>query len=324
MKVQGSVRELYNSHKEKYDLLKTRVDKKISARKRGRWHYESRIKPEESFALKIETGRYENSRMLEDFLACTIVVGNQNEIETAIRLVNECNFKLKYRRPPSEQVTFKRSNSFPFDDLRLYVEWEDDPTERPLGLSGLLFEIQIKTYLQHAWAIATHDLVYKTDSVSWPKERIAYQVKAMLEHAEVSIAKAEDLARSPAIRKEDKHTKRLSVAMTLLRNFWSEDRLPKDLLRLAENVNMLASALGVDLRRLKEVLEEEAKGGRGPELRNLSPYGAIFQSIIKHESERVKKFLDDESTKFKLVITREIEVPSEIEKMDGRNILVLD
>ena len=196
MKVQGSVRELYSSHKEQYDLLKARVDKKIVALKRARWHYESRIKPEESFALKIETGRCKNPRMLEDFLACTIVVENQKEIETAIKLVNECNFKIKYRRPTSEQVTFKRSNSFPFDDLRLYVEWQDDPTERPLGLSGLLFEIQIKTYLQHAWAIATHDLVYKTDSVSWPKERIAYQVKAMLEHAEVSITKAEELAHS--------------------------------------------------------------------------------------------------------------------------------
>ena len=61
--------------------------------------------------------------------------------------------------------------------------------------------MQVKTFLQHAWGIATHDLIYKTDDVSWSRQRIAYQIKAMLEHAEMSIQEAGRLAEAVALSK---------------------------------------------------------------------------------------------------------------------------
>src|SRR6185295_542993 len=87
----------------------------------------------------------------------------------------------------NKQLELKGTHEFSFDDLRLYTKWKPDVTLPTPTFAGVVFELQIKTFLQHAWSIATHDLIYKTDSISWPKERVAFEIKAMLEHAENAI-----------------------------------------------------------------------------------------------------------------------------------------
>src|SRR5215510_4807699 len=187
MKIPNAVRQMYNELIDIYKRLQTYVDEILEpGAKERRWYYESRIKSELSVALKLETGRVTNPRSIEDFFACTLVVRNTKEIEEAEELI-EKTFSIQYRRPRENHRTHKESFSFPFDDLRMYVRLKEDVRLPPTDLEKIIFEIQTKTFLQHAWSIATHDLFYKTDEVSWSKERIAYQIKAMLEHAELSI-----------------------------------------------------------------------------------------------------------------------------------------
>ena len=310
MKISLSIRNIYNDQYEINSTLKNLVDEKIKALKRASWHYESRIKSDESFALKIETGRVTNPKELDDFFACRLVVENRRSVFEAEDLIKS-QFNLVERRPPSDKKTHKSSNCFPFDDLRLYVKWRDDPSLRPTGVDGMLFEVQIKTYLQHAWVIATHDLIYKSDTVDWPKERVAFQIKAMLEHAEVSIQEVQKISRSDLIDKKDKKTEDILKAIDLLKQFWSIDDLPKNIVRLAKNILLLMNYFNIEIRRLKEILELETSEGRGANTKNLSPYYIVLQSLINKETEKLKKFFMSKPMKYKIFVPEEIEFPKD-------------
>src|SRR5689334_20945235 len=113
MKVPLSIRQVYEDRVDLINRLKKAVDRRIEALKHPRWHYESRVKEQQSFALKVETGRFDPSN-LEDFFACTLVVANTLEIEAAEQLILS-QFKEHYRRPKQASWTHKSPDSFPFD-----------------------------------------------------------------------------------------------------------------------------------------------------------------------------------------------------------------
>jgi hypothetical protein len=312
MKISQSVRDAYAEAEDRYSLLKEHVDRLLLARKEPAWHYLSRLKEPESFALKVETGRCPDPKDMEDFFACTIVVENLGSMAKAESLVRR-TFTFRERRPEQDAYTTKPSDSFRFDDTRLYVAWRDDPRVRPTGMDGMAFEVQIKTFLAHAWAIATHDLTYKTKERSWPKERIAFQVKAMLEHAEVSIQEAQKLAKSTSLKKTDKLCTRITQTIHLLEELFPPTALPNDRKRLAENVDMLIRSADIDLGTLREVLDKETKLGKGTETLNLSPYGAVVQSLLNQELPKMKRLLTRRGQDFRVCIPEEISLPGSID-----------
>ena len=322
MKVPASIRQLYDDQKGISDRLRESVDRRMVGLKKERWHYESRVKGLASFALKIESGRFQKPQALEDFVACTVVVANAAEIAEAETLVNS-NFALKERRPPHHEQTFKAPDSFLFDDLRLYVSIADTPVEPPTDLAGVVFEVQIKTFLQHAWAIATHDLLYKADDANWSKERIAYQIKAMLEHAEVAIQEAEALAQSASLAKEDKRTQQVRQAIAILKSQWNADELPFDVRRLAGNITKLLGALKLSLERLEKILNEGKAERAGAHPVNLSPYGTVVQYLFFAEKDRMIALLKDRSGKAKVLIPEEIELPANLDRSKLANAVFL-
>jgi ppGpp synthetase/RelA/SpoT-type nucleotidyltranferase len=306
MKVPGSIRQLYEDQRVSNDRLRVVIDERMRGLKHARWHYESRVKELPSFALKIESGRFGDPRALEDFFACSLVVANATEIDEAERLVRG-TFAVKERRPPRADRTHKAPDSFPFDDLRLYVSLPENPATPPTDLAGIVFEVQIKTFLQHAWSIATHDLLYKTDDANWRKERIASQIKAMLEHAEVSILEAEQLAACGVLAKEDSRTAATKRGIALVKAQWSEDELPADVRRLADNITGLMDALRLEPGRLEEILNEGKVQRAGAHPSNLSPYTTVVQYLFTAEREKVLSLLSAERARRRVLIPEEIE-----------------
>src|SRR5690606_19680800 len=131
----------------------------------------------------------------------------------------------------------KNTDSFPFDDLRLYCRIGNKHHYKIAPeVSNLIFEVQVKTFLQHAWSIATHDIIYKTDQISWGKERVAYQVKAALEQAEVAISGAKNLSTVKELSKENMLVKKINRVIILLSKHFKKEDLPDDKRRLAQNV----------------------------------------------------------------------------------------
>lgn len=318
MKVPASIRRIFDDQKAINDRLRTLVDTRITGIRDPRWHYESRVKELESFALKIESGRFQNPSALEDFFACTVVVANAKEIKKAHELISEA-FAVKRRKPKQPDRTHKSSNSFPFDDLRLYVTLKKSDSVPATGLEDVLFEVQIKTFLQHAWTIATHDLVYKTDDMNWSKERIAYQIKAMLEHAEVSIQEAESLAECSLLAMEDSETSQIKRSIALLKSNWEKDELPKDVRQLASNVLGLINELPIQIERLEEILRLGKAERNGAHPLNLSPYSAIVQYLLKFEQEKTIGFLAKPVSKNKILIPAEVELPPDVSRNQIRN-----
>jgi ppGpp synthetase/RelA/SpoT-type nucleotidyltranferase len=313
MKVPASIRRLYDDQKSNNDRLQLTVDERMRSLKNPRWHYESRVKELPSFALKIESGRFDHPAALEDFFACTMVVANSTEIDQTEKLIGE-NFTVKERRPPHRDRTHKASYAFPFDDLRLYVNIPINPASPPTDLVGILFEVQVKTFLQHAWSIATHDLLYKTDDANWSKERIAYQIKAMLEHAEISIQEAEQLASSTTLAKEDRRTTAIKKGIALVKAQWTNDELPTDVRRLASNITTLLDGLRIDIDRLEVILNQGKAQRSGAHPVNLSPYATVVQYLLGAEKDKMVALLENPDPRTKVLISDEIELPGDVDR----------
>jgi hypothetical protein len=307
MKIVNSISKLYSEQKAINEKLKENVDRVIQSIKRDNWHYISRLKSLESFALKLETGRVPDAYGLEDFMACTLVVDNVTQINLAIELLDNYIILVE-RRPKDPSLTHKESSSFVFDDLRLYAKLKPlNSLEGPIY--NIIFEIQIKTFLQHAWGIATHDLIYKTKEINWSKERIAYQIKAQLEHVELTIGGVENLIGMPEIAKSNKEINSLNEIVDFFSNVFNAEDLPEDLVRLCKNTKDLLKHINVSLEDLRTMIETETAVGRGATTKNISPYNIILQSVLNTNPLIIENFAQRRN-KFKILVPKEIEFPN--------------
>lgn len=279
----------------------------MGVRKKAAWHYESRVKELESFALKVESGRVSNPAALEDSFGCLLVVPNYSNIGEVEDLLQDTYGSPVERRPPSPDSTPKSTSDFRFDDLRLYFRYRDQGFGPASPLVGTVFEIQVRTFLQHAWSIATHDVVYKTDDVSWRRERIAYQARAALEQVEVSIDNITALEASTSLPSSSPETRTTNEYIALLKAHWPHDELPDNVRLLAGTLQKLMRKVGspkpADLEALLEAGRREY-GGR----HNLdwSPYRAVLQYVTQQHQAAFKKALLDKRSKDRFFVPIEI------------------
>jgi ppGpp synthetase/RelA/SpoT-type nucleotidyltranferase len=309
VKIAQGVRALHAGHEELYRRLGVDVEARLRPRVESeKWFFLGRVKQLESFALKLETGRVKDPARFEDFYACTIIVPTAAEINSAQAMIASL-YTIYERRPFEDNKTHKVASSFVFDDLRLYVEQPESSSGRDADLDGLLFEVQVKTILQYAWGVATHDLTYKADSVSWPRERIAFQVRAMLEHAELAIAGAHALADEPAIAKSDRSTDNVSEILKVLAEVWSQDQLPTDRKRLAETISAILRMCQVAVNQFGVFVEaEKSRVGLLPT--NLSPYAFTIQALANSLTVDFKKLLSSNRNRTSIFVHEDMELPA--------------
>jgi hypothetical protein len=168
--------------------------------------------------------------------------------------------------------------------------------------------------------------MYKTGAVSWSKERIAFQIKAMLEHAEVSIDEAEDLSRSNILAKTDSDSELIQSYIALLSSKWDRSDLPGDIRRLAENVQGIAQLMKLTPEQIGNALDAERTRGRGPLTTNLSPFAAVLQSVIAEFPKEFTKGVTSTKARWRqpVLIPAEIELPAGLDRTRCENAIFVD
>ena len=158
----------------------------------------------------------------------------------------------------------------------------------------------------HAWDISSHDLIYKTSAPNWGTSRVAFQIRAMLEHADLSIMEAQKLSQNPAMDITTEDFESLEKIIKFLTAHWKKVDLPVDLRRLSMNVSALLNLFRINLNQLEEIIKNETMKNRGTKIKNLSPYSIILKSIL-NQNPKLFKMVLSEPGNTKLLITPELE-----------------
>ena len=273
-------------------LLKQEVDRHLERAKPG-WFTDSRIKEEDSFHQKIETGRVADIEQLEDFFGALVVVPLPSDIQSAIDFLDEF-FVTDYRRPPNSELAQYGASSFRFNDIRLYGHLRSDDSMPPTPLDSVVFEIQVRTFFQHAWSSATHDLVYKHPRFSWARSRVAAQIKAILENAEMTIDSIDELENSPVLPRGGSPESDLNLFLEIVLRHWPREDLPENLKRLTETLSDVCTAFSLDSSALDEMLIRGRLELNGhPE--GWSPYQCTIDYYSRYQADRLRRILRKKS-----------------------------
>ncbi|MBD1921305.1 hypothetical protein H6F77_09395 [Microcoleus sp. FACHB-831] len=218
----------------------------------------SRIKTIESLAEKIETGRFKQWSDLDDLFACTVIIPTLNQEQ---KVTQFCQDTFEISKIIRRGQNKKSPETFRFDSTRIYAHLkrvEDANADQSLSIFNIQFEIQIKSAFEHAWAVSTHDLVYKSSEIDWKRFRLAAQIKATVEQLDTLILAFEQV--SPTIQESDcleiKRKRQLAVAT---QDLFKQAKIPpelkpKDITRFCDNLySILASAGKED--KVQEVIK---------------------------------------------------------------------
>jgi ppGpp synthetase/RelA/SpoT-type nucleotidyltranferase len=218
----------------------------------------SRIKTIESLAEKIETGRFNKWSELDDLFGCTVIIPNLSQEQEVIKF---CQDTFQVTKIVKRGQNKKSPDTFKFDSTRISARLksvDDTNIDNLLSIFNIVFEIQIKSAFEHAWAVSTHDLVYKSSEVDWKKLRLAAQIKAIVEQLDTMILAFEQI--SPAIQESDypEIKRKCQIAFATQQLFDTEtipeELKPKDMTRFCDNLyGILARAEKED--KVQEIIK---------------------------------------------------------------------
>ncbi len=299
MIIPDSVMEAVNNSRRLFDEFQREFDPILEAiAEAHRGIYEARPeKTAESIVDKIQLFKGTNVPTdLHDLSAATIVVPTLDLISKVATAVADRFSVLKDSRTESGNP-----ENFGYADTHLILQLRDSPTLLNKQLLGLSFELQIKTYLQYAWSRVVHEFVYKAQEISWPKARMASEIRAMLELADQALASPDSAASLlPATHFPDYD--RLNRMINVLRSNWPDERLPNNLRRAAYVLRGFVEATNVSPEELGAVLEKPDYKVLKETLQ-ITPVQAVFIVLIKEKGPGFVKKL-----KGRVLITREMEL----------------
>lgn len=246
MGIPAAIRLRYERECDRYSSLQRYIAPVLAAYC-GSEHYQlmqPRIKDLDSLADKLETGKYQKWADINDLVAAAIIVPTASHEDVVLAFLRS--------RFTEVAVLGRRSrpmapDHFRFDLTRWYgqVGLDEGSPDDVRDLAGLTFEVQVRTYFEHAWSVVTHDLTYKSQRIDWRQLRLAAQLKAMVEQIELTIANFEGIAAvaTEAMWPETDVQRRIQeLLQALLVDVDLDEMAPRSWSRASESVLRLATA----------------------------------------------------------------------------------
>ena len=122
-----------------------------------------RIKSEEALKRKIEIkNKYQDIKDVTDVVACRVILLFENDIDRFYKCVKE-NFDVSEYNDKRKKSYDDRID-FGYNSLHLLIKFTDERCKmiEYSDYKNLVFELQIRTVLQHSWAEIEHGLGYKS------------------------------------------------------------------------------------------------------------------------------------------------------------------
>jgi ppGpp synthetase/RelA/SpoT-type nucleotidyltranferase len=200
--------------------------------------FTGRIKSVESTAEKIETGRYAKFLDIDDLVAFTVIIPNRTH-EREVKQFLHSQFRVIRIRGRDTVET--APDVFRFDCTRVFCTMpatglvDLDPR-----LNSIVFEVQVRTAFEHAWAVATHDQAYKVGVVDWRRLRVAAQLKAIVENLDSVVGVFDAISSATLVSPWPRLNDQIEVQRCLMALFDGDYLptilMPQDMTRFCDNV----------------------------------------------------------------------------------------
>ncbi len=263
----------------------------------------SRAKEVDSLRGKLERHpEYTALLQLPDLCGARVVVHSLDDVERASQLVRS-----EFEVHAEERRGAEQAEAFGYASWHFLVSLRPPRSELPENVqyAGLRSEIQVRTVLQHGWALISHRLDYKTES-EVPKEvrRRLFRVAALLETSDELFADfgravddiratyarvVDEIREAPVEVVEERRGAELPLDIDSLRAAW--DTLPLDVIDeaadLAEFSEWQTPSEELVRSGLSLVLEEAEAAG----LRSIGDLERAIQRLPEH-APAMKRFAE--------------------------------
>ena len=153
---------------------------------------DGRVKDPMSLLTKIQTKQYVALDDITDLLGLRIITYFPDDVDK-VRNIIEQEFTLDLANCIDKRMNDNPAE-FGYSSLHLIATLHPKRLNLPENqpYTGMKFEIQIRTILQHAWAEIEHNYVYKPHSTVPPDvKRLFFRIAALLEVADLDFQRAE-------------------------------------------------------------------------------------------------------------------------------------
>jgi len=155
-----------------------------------------RIKSLGSFETKIRKGIHYLPKNMQDLAGVRIICYVKSDVDKVCDII-ESNFNIDANKTKNREKILSE-NKMGYSSIQYVCKLPNLRTKlsENLHLSDRLFEIQVRTILQHAWAEIEHDDLYKnSNKLSGEIKRQFYLVSSILESADNELERLHDKAK---------------------------------------------------------------------------------------------------------------------------------